>query len=89
MSTSFNRSDVNLARKIGISEWFSGIACLISGCTLIFSAGVVYGQTQDNTRRLGVVEGKMDVAIPDIASMKADIKFLVEAERRRQDRDHR
>jgi len=78
-----------MSRKIGLSEWFSGFACLVSACTIIFSVGVVYGETRENTRRLGILEGKVDTAIPDIAGMKADIKYLVDAERRRQERDHR
>lgn len=77
-------TEISMDRKISASEWFSGIACLISAGTLVFSAGIVYGQTQDNTRRLGILEGKVDVALPDIASMKSDIKFLVRAEERRQ-----
>lgn len=70
--------------KVNRSEWFAGFACLLSAGTLIFSAGILYGQTQDNSRRIGIVEGKLDQAIPDIAAMKADIKFLVRSEERRQ-----
>lgn len=81
-------SQEQLARKIGIGEWFSGFACLVSCATMIFSAGFLYGQTQESVRRIDALEIKVDAAIPDIAGMKADIKFLVEAERRRQDRDH-
>lgn len=77
-------NEETMRRKISASEWFSGIACLVSGMTLVFSAGVVYGQTQDALRRISIVETKVDEALPDIASMKSDIKFLVRAEERRQ-----
>ena len=76
-------------QKVTRSEMFAGVACFLSACTLIFNLGVVWGQTQDNTRRITSLESKMDRAVPDIAGMKADIKFLVAAEQRRQAKEGR
>lgn len=71
-------------QKVTRSEVFAGIACVLSACSLVFNMGVVWGQTQDNSKRISTLEGKMDQAIPDIAGMKSDIKFLVVAEQQRQ-----
>lgn len=76
-------------RKVTRSEWFAGAACVISAGSLVFSAGFVYGQTQENTRRITAVEGKVDPAVVDISSMKTSIDYLVAAERARQQRNGR
>lgn len=76
-------------KKVTRSEWFAGAACIISGSSLIFSAGFVYGQTQENTRRVTELESKVDPAVVDIAGMKTSIDYLVAAERARQQRNGR
>ena len=81
-------SDLSSAetRKITISEMFAAASFILSAASLLFTGGVVYGQTQDNTRRVAAVEVKIDKAVPDIARMEADINFLVRAEMARQQR---
>ena len=76
-------------RKVTRGEWFAGVACVISAASLIFSAGFVYGQTQENTRRVTELERKVDPAVVDISSMKTSIDYLVAAERARQERNGR
>lgn len=73
-------------QKVTRSEVFAGIACFLSASTLAFNMGFVWSQTQQNTADIKELQIKMDAAIPDIAGMKSDIKFLVEAERQRQAR---
>lgn len=76
-------------RKITISEILAALAFLLSSASLLFTGGIVYGQTQDNTRRVSAVEVKIDKAVPDIARMEADIRFLVQSEMARQERSGR
>lgn len=76
-------------RKVTRSEWFAGAACVISASSLIFSAGFVYGQTQQNTTDIRDLQAKVDPAVVDISSMKTSIDFLVAAERARQERNGR
>jgi len=76
-------------REVTRSEWFAGAACVISAASLIFSAGFVYGQTQQNTTDIRDLQAKVDPAVVDISSMKTSIDFLVAAERARQERNGR
>ena len=69
------------------SEAFAGIACLLSAGTLIFSLGITYQQVQANTSRLERVEGQVGNFVPDVAVIKADVRYLAEQEQRRQRRE--
>lgn len=78
--------DAGDRRKLTISEIMAGVSFILSAGSCLFTAGVIYGQTQDNTRRVAVLEQKVDQVVPDIAGMKSDIKYLVQAEISRQAR---
>ena len=74
-------------RGVTRSEAFAGIACLLSAGTLIFSLGITYQQVQANTSRLERVEGQVGNFVPDVAVIKADVRYLAEQEQRRQRRE--
>ena len=72
--------------KVTRSEIFAGIALILSAASLIFTAGIIYGDVQRNTKDIYEIKQKVDPALLEIAGMKSDIKFLVTSEERRQER---
>ena len=81
---SFNATTTE--HKVTRSEIFAGIALILSAASLIFTAGIIYGDVQRNTKDIYEIKQKVDPALLDIAGMKSDIKFLVTSEERRQER---
>ena len=89
---SFNATTTE--HKVTRSEIFAGIALILSAASLIFTAGIIYGDVQRNTKDIYEIKHKdiyeinkkVDPALLDIAGMKSDIKFLVTSEERRQER---
>lgn len=74
-------------RRVTRSEAFAGVACLLSAGTLIFSLGITYQQVQANTARVERLEVQVGSFIPDVAVIKADVRYLAEQEQRRQRRE--
>lgn len=66
------------------AEWVSFGALALNIATLIFGLGVVWANVQDHERRLEMQERKMDLLIPKVERIDANVTFL--AERAREDR---
>lgn len=63
----------------------SGAALALNIATLIFGLGVIWADVQDHERRISTQEVKLDVLIPKVERIDANVAFL--AERAREDRD--
>ena len=63
------------------SEWGVVFSVLASAGSIVFSAGVVYGDLRDHERRLEIQEVKMDGIIPKVERIDANVTFLAEQAR--------
>ena len=66
-------------------EWIAIAAFLISILGWGINIGVVYATVQDHERRLQAQEQKLDVLVPRVERIDANVAFL--AERAREDRE--
>ncbi len=69
------------------AEWISFGALALNVATLIFGLGVIWADVQDHDRRISVQEVKLDVLVPKVERIDANVEFL--AERAREDREDR
>ena len=67
------------------AEWVSFGALALNIATLIFGLGVIWADVQDHERRLGLQENKIDMLVPKVERIDANVAFL--AERAREDRE--
>lgn len=74
-------ASVTRAEGIAIS------ALALNVATLIFGLGVMWGDIQDNTRRIAEQERKMDGLIPKVERIDANVAYL--AERAKEEREAR
>lgn len=68
-------------------EWIAIAAFLSSILGWGINIGVVYASVQDHERRLEAQESKMDVLVPRVERIDANVSFL--AERAREEREDR
>ena len=59
-------------------EWGVVFSVLASAGSIVFSAGVVWGDLRDHERRLEIQEVKMDGIIPKVERIDANVTFLAE-----------
>lgn len=69
------------------AEWVSFGALALNIATLIFGLGAIWSNVQDHERRINIQETKMDILVPKVERIDANVAFL--AERAREDRDGR
>jgi hypothetical protein len=69
------------------AEWVSFAALALNIATLVFGLGAIWANVQDHERRLDVQEKKLDVLVPRVERIDANVQFL--AERAREDRANR
>ncbi len=69
------------------AEWISFGALALNVATLIFGLGVIWADVQDHDRRISTQEVKLDVLVPKVERIDANVTFL--AERAREDREDR
>ncbi len=62
-------------------EWGVVFSVLASAGSIVFSAGVVWGDLRDHERRLEIQEVKMDGIIPKVERIDANVTFLAEQAR--------
>jgi hypothetical protein len=77
--------DEEVLQHMTRAEWVSFAALALNIATLVFGLGVVWANVQDHERRLGAQEQKLDVLIPKVERIDANVTFL--AERAREDRE--
>jgi MFS superfamily sulfate permease-like transporter len=58
------------------AEWGIVISIVISLATAIFTVGYIYGQVQENTRRLLIVETDTRVMQTTLVRVDANVTFL-------------
>lgn len=71
------------------AEWVSFGALALNIATLIFGLGVVWANVQDHERRIGVQEEKVDILVPKVERIDANVSFLAERAREERDRSGR
>lgn len=71
------------------AEWVSFGALALNIATLIFGLGVVWANVQDHERRIGVQEEKVDILVPKVERIDANVSFLAERAREERDRNGR
>lgn len=69
------------------AEWVSFAAFALNIATLIFGLGVIWADVQDHERRIANQETKIDVIMPRLERIDANVAFL--AERAREDRENK
>ena len=69
------------------AEWVSFGALALNIATLVFGLGVVWANVQDHERRIHTQEQKVDILVPKVERIDANVSFL--AERAREDRDRK
>jgi hypothetical protein len=67
---------------LGKLEWGVIASLLISACSAIFSAGIVYGAVQDHEKRLVRIESRSDTENERLARIESKLEFLVDQYRR-------
>lgn len=67
------------------AEWISFAAFALNIATLIFGLGVIWADVQDHERRIALQETKIDMLVPKVERIDANVAFL--AERAREDRE--
>lgn len=67
--------------KITRAEWIAIAALVISILGGAFTLGVVYGEVQNHTRRLDVVEASNDALVAKVERIDANVTFLAELAR--------
>lgn len=71
-------SDPQQTVSLGKLEWGVIFSLLISACSAVFSAGIVYSAVQDHEKRLSRVEVRSDSVIERLARIESNLEFLVE-----------
>lgn len=71
--------------KVTRAEWVSFGAFGLNILTLAFGLGVVWADVQDHEARLAKQETKIDMIVPRLERIDANVAFL--AERAREDRE--
>lgn len=84
MKTDLNH-DEEVLQHTTRAEWISFAALFLNIATLVFGLGVVWANVQDHERRLEIQESKLDVLVPKVERIDANVTFL--AERAREDRE--
>ena len=67
------------------AEWVSFAAFGLNILTLAFGMGVIWADVQDHEERLTKQESKIDMLVPKVERIDANVAFL--AERAREDRE--
>lgn len=67
------------------AELISFSALALNIATLIFGLGVIWADVQDHERRIALQETKIDMLVPKVERIDANVAFL--AERAREDRE--
>lgn len=65
-------------RSLTIAELGVIVSLVCSVGSLLFTAGIIYGDVQRNTDRIGILEPKVDQANARIERIDANVQFLVE-----------
>lgn len=81
--------------SIGRLEWGVIVAVLLSAFSAVFSAGIVYGDVQAQEKRLltveaktAVIEAQGNLANQRLASIEADLRWLVDQYKSERERGH-
>ena len=78
---------IMIGDKVSRAEAIAAGAFFLNIMTLVFGGGVLWGDVQENTRRIAEQEKKVDAIIPKIERIDANVAML--AERAREDRNRR
>ena len=70
-----------MSDKINRAEWIAIAALVISILGGSFTLGVVYGEVQNHTRRLDLVEASNDELVAKVERIDANVSFLAELAR--------
>lgn len=63
------------------AEWIAAGAFSLNVLTLAFVAGVLWQTVDDHTRRIELQESKLDVLVPKVERIDANVAFLAEQAR--------
>ena len=83
--TALDSHDEEVLQHTTRAEWISFAAMALNIATLVFGLGVVWANVQDHERRLSAQEQKIDVLVPKVERIDANVSFL--ADRAREDRE--
>lgn len=72
-----------VTRSLTIAELGVIISLVCSVGSLLFTAGIVYGDVQRNTDRIAILEPKVDAVSAKIERIDANVQFLAEQARER------
>lgn len=70
-----------MRRSVTIAELGVIVSLLCSLGTLIFTAGIIYGDVQRNSDRLNILEPKVEAVTVRIERIDANVSFLAEQAR--------
>lgn len=73
----------SVRRSLTIAELGVIVSLICSLGSLLFTAGIIYGDVQRNTERLRVLEPKVDAVSARIERIDANVQFLAEQARER------
>lgn len=71
----------SVRRSLTIAELGVIVSLICSLGSLLFTAGIIYGDVQRNTERLRVLEPKVDAVSARIERIDANVQFLAEQAR--------
>lgn len=77
------------SRRINRAEWISFGALALNVLTLVFGLGAVWSQVQDHNRRISGLETKMDVIVPKVERIDANVTFLADMARESREEEAR
>jgi hypothetical protein len=74
--TRFSAQQPDLTKKLTMTEVGVIVSIFMSGASLIFTAGFVYGQVQTNSRRLDRIEPKVETLGERIERIDVNVDWL-------------
>jgi len=88
-NTDINRAEeetTNMRRALTLTEIGVIVSLLSTAAMGVFTLGVLYGQVQQNTARIEVIEPKVDQIESRIERIDANVAFLAELAREERNR---
>ena len=76
-------------KSLTLTEWGVVISIISSVFLGVFTIGFMYGQVQNNTVRLNVIEPKVDGVVARIERIDANVTFLTDLAREERGRHKR
>jgi hypothetical protein len=65
-----------MGTKVSRAEWGVVLSLVVSVCTMVFSAGVVYGSVQEHDRRITTLERTIHPLELSVNEIRVNVQFL-------------